>query len=302
MQSASSRNLSIRLLRRVSIVGGLAACALLAGSAAQAQSVTLAEVSPGPAFAASGGGGDVAALRLHESPAETPAETPAEETAQSATAPVFVVTPELRADTLAARGRYEEAIAAYLRIWPRTAEIDNKVGVAYQRLSRDREAVAYYELALARDHRLAAAYNNLGTVFFQEKKDKEAKRLYKRSIRLNSGEAAFWGNLAMVYLEQKHYSDCAEAYQRAFRLNPEIFPEMELNGLRQNESPREMARMYLTFAEIYAHAGMKDEAIVYLGKAFAEGFTNLQWVEQNQQFAVLHGYPAFEQLLNQHLH
>lgn len=298
MQPSSSRNLSIRLLRRVSIVGGLAACALVASSAALAQSVTLAEVTPGPSLAAAGGGGDVTVLRLHE----TPAETPAEETWQSAAAPVFVVTPELRADTLAARGRYEEAIAAYLRIWPRTAEIDNKIGVAYQHLSKDREAVAYYEQALARDHRLAAAYNNLGTVFFQEKKDRKAKRLYKRSIRLNSGEAAFWSNLAMLYLEEKKYSDCAEAYQRAFGLNPEIFPEMELNGLRQNESPREMARMYLTFAAIYAHAGMKDQAIVYLGKAFADGFTNRQWVEQNQQFAALHGYPAFEQLLNQHLH
>ena len=35
----------------------------------------------------------------------------------------------------------------------------------------------------------------------------------------------------------------------------------------QNESPAELAKIYLTFAEIYAHAGMKAQAILYLHKA-----------------------------------
>ncbi len=299
MQSASGSHLAIRALRWVAVSCFLCACALLARSTAMAQSFTLAEVSPAPSLPGPdvGRGGEAPALRLHAASADE-----SQEYATGApAAPIFVVTPELRADTLAARGRYEDAIAAYLRIRPRTAEIDNKIGVAYQRLSKDQDAIAYYEQALARDHRLAVAYNNLGTVFFHENKDKQAKRLYKRSIRLDPGEAAFWGNLAVVYLEQKQYSDCAEAYQRAFRLNPEIFQDMELNGLSQNESPQELARMYLTFAQIYARAGMKTEAIVYIRKAFAEGFRNLRWIEQDQQLAVLRGYPAFEQLLSQQL-
>ena len=295
MQSASGSHLAIRALRWVAVSCFLCACALLARSTAMAQSFTLAEVSPAPSLPGPdvGRGGEAPALRLHAASADEP---------QQPAAPIFVVTPELRADTLAARGRYEDAIAAYLKIRPRTAAIDNKIGVAYQRLSRDQDAIAYYEQALARDHRLAAAYNNLGTIFFHENKDRQAKRLYKRSIRLDAREAAFWGNLAMVYLEQKQYSDCAEAYQRAFRLNPEIFQDLELNGVRQNESPQELARMYLTFAQIYARAGMKAEAIVYIRKAFAEGFRNLQWIEQDQQLAVLRGYPAFEQLLSRRLH
>ena len=41
---------------------------------------------------------------------------------------VPVLTPELRADMLEARGQYDAAISAYRKIQPQTAEIYNKIG------------------------------------------------------------------------------------------------------------------------------------------------------------------------------
>ncbi len=209
-----------------------------------------------------------------------------------------VITPELRADMLAAHGNYRDAIDAYSRIQPQSAEILNKIGIAYQHIGMDPEAVAFYDRAARLDHKYAAVYNNLGTIYFRQDDNKRAQRLYKKSIRLDAQMAPFWSNLGAVYLAQKKYSDGAEAYERAFNLDPDIFQELELNGLHKNESPADMAKMYICFAEIYAHAGMKIQAIEYLQKALLEGFSDRQKLQQDQQLASLRGTPEFEHLVS----
>ena len=216
-------------------------------------------------------------------------------TASNAELPVM--TPELQADMLAARGHFHDAIDAYNRIQPQTAELLNKIGIAYQRLGMDPDAVSYYVRAARMDHKYAAAYNNLGTIYFRQDDNKRAKRFYKKSIRLDAQMAPFWSNLGAVYLAQKKYSDGAEAYERAFKLDPNIFQELEINGLQKDESPAELAKMYICFAEIYAHAGMKAQAINYLQKALLEGFSDKQKIVQDQQLASLRGTPEFEHLM-----
>jgi tetratricopeptide (TPR) repeat protein len=225
----------------------------------------------------------------HHADNQQPSATPAAE--------LPVITPELRADMLSAHDQYQQAIDAYEKIRPQTAEIYNKIGIAYQHLGMDVEAIAYYNLAAKLDHRFAAVYNNLGTVYFHENDNKRAQRFYKKSIHLDEKTAPFWSNLGAVYLAQRQYSDAAEAYERAFTLDPNIFQEIDLNGIHQFESPDQLAKMYLTFAEIYAHAGMKTEAIDYLHKALLEGFRDMQQLQQDQQLATLHGTPEFDQLL-----
>ena len=209
-----------------------------------------------------------------------------------------VITPELRADMLAAHGNYRDAIDAYDKIQPQSAEILNKIGIAYQRLGMDPDAIAYYDRAARMDHKYAAVYNNLGTVYFREDDNKRAQRFYKKSIRLDAQMAPFWSNLGAVYLAQKKYSDGAEAYERAFNLDPDIFRELELNGLHKGASPADLAKMYICFAEIYAHAGMKAQAINYLQKALLEGFADKQQLVQDQQLASLRGMPEFEHLVS----
>ncbi|MGA8940422.1 MAG: tetratricopeptide repeat protein [Acidobacteriaceae bacterium] len=206
--------------------------------------------------------------------------------------PVF--TPELKADMLEVHGQYESAIDAYRKIRPETAEISNKIGIAYQRMGMDQEAIGWYDQAVRMDHKYAAAYNNVGTVYFHEKDNKLAKKFYKKSIHLDADSAPFWSNLGAVYLADRKYSDGVEAYEKAFKLDPNIFDEIALNGIHHYESPEELAKMYLTFAEIYAHAGMKAQAVLYIQKAMDEGFHNREMLQQDQQLATLHGYPAFE--------
>lgn len=208
-----------------------------------------------------------------------------------------VITPELLADMMVVHGRYAEAIEAYRKIRPQTAELYNKIGIAYQRMAKDEDAIANYGQATRMDRKFAAPYNNLGTVYFHENDNKRARRLYKKSIKLDAATAPFWSNLGAVYMAEKKYSDGAEAYEKAFLLDPDIFQDIALNGIEQFESPQELAKIYLTFAEIYAHAGMKVEAMLYLHKALQEGFNDRQKLQQDQQLATLRGTPEFDQLV-----
>jgi tetratricopeptide (TPR) repeat protein len=207
------------------------------------------------------------------------------------------VTPELLADMMVVHGHYAEAIEAYRKIHPQNAEIYNKIGIAYQRMAKDQEAIENYAQATKLDRKFAAPYNNLGTVYFHENDNRRATQLYKKSIKLDAATAPFWSNLGAVYMAEHQYSNGAEAYEKAFLLDPDIFQEIALNGIAQNESPAELAKIYLTFAEIYAHAGLKVQAILYLHKAIDEGFNDRKQLQDDQQLASLHGNPEFDALL-----
>ncbi len=207
-----------------------------------------------------------------------------------------VMTPELNADLLVARQHYDQAITAYKKLTPQTAEIYNKIGMAYQHLQMNADARFYYGRAIKLDRKYAPAYNNLGTIEYHDKNLRHAERLYRKAIKLNPKTAQFWSNLGAADLASKKYRDGAEAYQRAFMLDSTIFDEIALNGLHEVTSDEDMAKMYLCFAGIYAQAGQKAEAVDYLRKALLLGFHDRQALQQDQQFASLHGDPAFDQL------
>jgi tetratricopeptide (TPR) repeat protein len=215
------------------------------------------------------------------------------------TADLPVMTPELQADVLAARQHYMAAIDAYKKIDPQTAEIENKIAMAYQRMDRRGEAHLHYARAIHMDRRYAPAYNNLGTMDFHDKDTRHAERLYRKAIKLDAKVPAFWSNLGAAYLADNRYRDGAEAYQRAFALNSDIFDELSMNGIRELETPEDLAKMDLCFAEIYAQAGDKVQALVYIRKALSEGYHDKAALQQNQQFASLRGNPAFDQLIAQ---
>lgn len=65
-------------------------------------------------------------------------------------------------------GRYEEAIAKYTAIEPKTTEIYVNIGACYQALNNDKKAIEYYKLALAKEpqngdiaYYLGQAYSNI---------------------------------------------------------------------------------------------------------------------------------------------
>lgn len=222
----------------------------------------------------------------------------------------FAVSPLVAADMLLAHQQYSSAVRAFEKIQPRTAYICNKIGIAYQHLAIEDEsnsrghegmlmqdeAKFYYHWAMKLDRRYAPPYNNFGTIYFQENNNRAAERMYHRAIKLDPKSATYWSNLGAVYLARKDYRAGAEAYQRAFSLNPNIFEQIALDGIQQHASPQDIAAMYLCFAEIYAQAGMKLEAMDYLRKALVLGLQNRDRLQQDLQLASLRGTPEFQNL------
>ncbi len=218
----------------------------------------------------------------------------------SSSSGLVTMTPEATADLLAARQHYQDAISAYKKL-PQTPEIINKIGISYQRLQSYADARFYFSRAIHQDRKYAAAYNNLGTLEYHDRDFRRAERLYRRAIKLSPKTPQFWSNLGAADLASKKYRDGAEAYQRAYVLDPEIFEDIALNGLHEFTSTEDMAKMYLCFAGIFAQAGQKAQALEYIHKALLEGFHDRNAIQQDQQFASLHGDPAFDQLFpNQH--
>ena len=211
---------------------------------------------------------------------------------------VSQLTPEMRADLLAAHQKYFEAITAYQKLNPKTARIYNKIGAAYEHMLMDDDAKASFERALKMDRKFAEAYNNLGTVYYHQKDYHRAERLYKTAIKMNKDDAAFYSNLGALYFSRNEFSNGAEAYQRAFLLNSNIFHETAEIGIPNSASMETFANMHFCFAKIYAQAGKNDLAIEYLRKAIMEGFHDKAGLQQDQEFAGLRGIPEFQKLVS----
>jgi tetratricopeptide (TPR) repeat protein len=224
-----------------------------------------------------------------------------QQAANSAVAPdVPEMTPEMTADLLVARHKYMDAIEAYRKIKPQTAQTYNKIGVAYEHMSMNDDAKAYYMRAIKADGKFADAYNNLGTVYFREKDYRESERMYRKAIKANNKNASYFNNLGTLYIASRRFHDGVEAYQRAFVLDANIFQAAAARGIHDDSSSDDIAQMNFCFAEIYAQAGMKVEAVEYLQKAIAAGFHDPAGLRDDPEFASLHGMPEFQQLTASH--
>jgi len=207
---------------------------------------------------------------------------------------------EMDADLLVIHHQYIDAVEAFRRIKPQTAEIYNKIGMAYEHMQNDEDAQSYYMRAVKADGKFADAYNNLGTVYYRQKDYRQAESMYRKAIKLHNRNASYFSNLGTLYIAKGRYRDAAEEFQRAFLLDANIFQEVSLRGIRDPGSEDDLAKMNFCFAEIYAQAGMKTQAVVYLEKAVALGFRDKEGLAQNPEFASLHDMPEFQQLVANH--
>lgn len=211
--------------------------------------------------------------------------------------PLRKATPETEAELLALHHKYMDAIRSYRAIRPETAEIYNQIGVAYEHMFMDEDARANFEHAIRIDRKFGPAYNNLGTIYYHEKDYKRAERFYKMSLRHDAKNASVYGNLGTLYVARGKFQDGLEAYQHAFLLDPKVFEKIAGNGIVESASVEDLANMNFLFAKIYAQAGMNDLAVAYLEKALNDGFRDKK-LDQDQEFAGLHGMPEFQRLID----
>lgn len=217
--------------------------------------------------------------------------------AQTSQAPL-PSSPEQVGDALMMHQRYQAAIEAYKKSPTLTSCLWNKMGIAYQLMFNQSEAMRSYQAALRMDPHNTHALNNLGTLYDSERRYGDAERMYRRALAVEPKSAMIEKNLGTALLAQHKYKKGWEAYQAALAIDPEIFENDP--GLRVDNpaSVQERGAMNYYMARGCVRAGMNEQAIEYLRKALTEGFITPKKLVEDNEFARLRGLPEFETLLS----
>jgi Tfp pilus assembly protein PilF len=229
--------------------------------------------------------------------AQPPAQAP-EATPQTQPSPAPVpLTPEQIGDTLVARQRYQAAIAAYNKEPNKSADVWNKMGIAYQMMFNSNDASRCYQASLKLNPRNAHVLNNMGTVYDSLKEYRSAERMYRKALKIDPQSAIVYKNLGTNLLAQHKYKQGWAAYQTALGLDPKIFEDRSSPRMENPSSTQQRGAMNYFMAKGCVSAGMPDRAIEYLRMALNEGFITPKKLAADKEFVSLRDLPAFQQLI-----
>lgn len=200
-------------------------------------------------------------------------------------------------DIYMARKRYMAAIRAYSEIHNPTADVWNKLGIAYQQMFATKESMRCYKEAIKRAPKEAKYLNNLATLQDGVKDFGAAERNYRKSLKLDPTSAIVYKNLGTNLLMQHQYDKGHAAYRKALALDASVFDDH--GGPKVNDpAPVEERGTAAYFkARSCARAGLNDCAISFLLRAFNEGAATVKKVVEEADFAGMMRTPAMTRLL-----
>jgi serine/threonine-protein kinase len=218
-------------------------------------------------------------------------------------------------------GRYENAAASFrtvIELIPNHVRCYSNLGATYLMLERWDEARKTFERSLEIEPTYRA-YTNLGILSYTQKDYAEAARMLESALELNDSDYLVWGNLASAYYWAPGERDSADAtYRRAAQLaeerrqlNPndaDVLADLagyhSMTGARAEAldlferalamAPQNVGIMYRA-GHGYEVLGMRDEALLWLGKALENGHS-LAEIEGDPWLTELRSDPRFEDL------
>lgn len=217
---------------------------------------------------------------------------------------------ESRADALRSQKDYVSAANLYreaLRKTPKNAVVWNKLGMTelvigagaqgFERTTRFSSARRDFERAVRLKPDYAEAFNNLGVVYYQQGDYRKAISRYKSALSIRNS-ASFHSNLGSVYFAQKKLPLAMNEYMLALQLDPEVFERSSTTGLIGRVSrPEERAKYAFMLARLYAKVGDVDHAIGQIRTALENGYSELDPLYKDQEFAAVRSDPRFAQLM-----
>ena len=207
---------------------------------------------------------------------------------------------EKRADIFMARKMYREGVETYQLALQQqeSSRLYNKLGIAYHHLMMFPYATRSYQKAVRLDNDYSQAINNLGTVYYAQRKYRKAIRQYKKALKENPRSASIHSNLGTAYFARKKYKDATREYLQALLLDPMVFEHRSTVGtLLQERTVKDRAQYNYFMARTYASAEIFDKALLYLRRAFEEGYKKRKKVAEDPVFAPLLENPLFQQLV-----
>jgi tetratricopeptide (TPR) repeat protein len=233
---------------------------------------------------------------LAQAPAQPPVSVPTP-LPPASSAPAVQPTPEQIGDSLVGHQRYQAAIAAYSKAPQFTADLWNKMGIAYQMMFSVKDAIRCYKASLKIDQRSPTVLNNLATVYDSQKQYGLAERTYRKALKLDPHSALILKNLGSNLLAQHKFKQGWEVYQAALAIDPKIFEDRGSPRVENPASVHERGAMNYYMARACVRSGQTECAIQYLRMALNEGFTTPKKVAADEDFASLRGLPAFQELV-----
>ncbi len=192
---------------------------------------------------------------------------------------------EIRGDSLMARKFFPEAIEVYedaLEIDRDNAKLTNKLGIAYHQNQEVRDAERQYRRALDANAYFLPALNNLGSIEMSRDRYDAARRYFRRALIINPESPTVLQNMGYCLFALERYEDGLVFFIEALRLDPTLF-ENSGGGfgtmVRQPQESQSMVSFYL--AKVFANVGDGDRAISLLYRAFEEGFTRSDLLEDS---------------------
>jgi tetratricopeptide (TPR) repeat protein len=221
----------------------------------------------------------------------------AQSAAATAVATAFQPTPEQLGDSLAGHQRYQAAIEAYSKEPNPTADVWNKLGIAYQMMFNLKDATRCYNVSLKLDSRNATVLNNLATVYDSLKEYGTAERYYRRALKIEPRSALILRNFGSNQLTQHRLKKGWEAYQTALAIDPGIFQNHSGASVENPASTQQRGAMHYYMAKGCVSTGNQECAIQNLRMAINEGYVNARKVATDSAFASLYDLPAFQQMI-----
>lgn len=204
---------------------------------------------------------------------------------------------EVRGDLAMARQQYMAAIAAYEEAPASSADIWDKMGMAWHHLYAFDQARRDYLKALRLRPNFPQALNNLGAVYYAKKDYRRAVKYYRKALALQPRSAAIDNNLGAAWFALGKNDLGTAAYRAAFALDPQVFSTPYAVLVTQTVPARERAQQDFCLAKLFASSGHNKEAIEYLRKAFGEGFDDRKEILEDQTLATLRSTPEFAMLM-----
>jgi tetratricopeptide (TPR) repeat protein len=192
-----------------------------------------------------------------------------------------------------ARSFYESV----LKLNPHHFKTLHCFAILQAQLGNLKEALNFFDLAIAIDSSVASVYSNRGNVLRLGKRLDEAVESYQEAIRINPNFAHAYSSLGVALQELKQYEAAAESFQKAIALKPDFVEAysnqaVTLLALKKIdlalESCNAAIRLQPDFAQAYFNRGnvllesqrLKDALVSYnkaidLKSDYADAYFNL---------------------------
>jgi tetratricopeptide (TPR) repeat protein len=210
---------------------------------------------------------------------------------------MYQLSPTQQGDLYMARREYVSAIRAYQHAELQKSITWTKIGVAYHHLFAMDEAMKAYQMAIRIDSHNADALNNVGAVYHAKHDYKKAAKYYKKALKYNPHSAAVYCNLGTTYFADHKYKDAEKAYGHAFAIDPNAFNHDTNASIDEGSTKEERIAQNYYLARAFARAGQREQALMYLRKAFNEGFRDSRKLKDERDFAMLRTTLEFKQLI-----